>query len=81
LFTYPQSTNFIFVLSSYDILNPKAKKLLENLEALNLISIKKDSKKRFKEIVKQLRTKSTSTPSLEEITKEVESVRAKRHGN
>jgi hypothetical protein len=64
-----------------DILNPKAMKLLENLEALNLISIKKDSKKRFKEIVKQLRTKSTSTPSLEEITKEVESVRAKRHGN
>ena len=64
-----------------DILNPKAKKLLENLEALNLISIKKDSKKRFKEIVKQLRTKSTSAPSLEEITKQVESVRAKRYGN
>jgi hypothetical protein len=64
-----------------DILNPKAKKLLENLEALNLISIKKDSKKRFKEIVKQLRTKSTTRPSLEEITKEVESVRAKRNGN
>ena len=63
-----------------DILNPKAKKLLENLEALNLIAIKKDNKKRFKEIVKQLRTKSTTAPSLEEITEEVEALRAKRHG-
>ena len=63
-----------------DILNPKVKKLLKNLEALNLIAIKKDNKKRFKEIVKQLRTKSSTTPSLEEITREAEAVRAKRYG-
>lgn len=64
-----------------EILNPKAKQLLENLEALNLISIKKDNKKQLKDIVKQLRSKNTSPLSLEEITKEVETVRARRHGN
>ena len=63
-----------------DIINPKAKKLLEDLEALNLIAIKKDNKNRFKEIVKQLRTKSSTTPSIEEITEEVEAVRAMRNG-
>jgi hypothetical protein len=63
-----------------DIINPKAKKLLEDLEALNLIAIKKDNKKRFKEIVKQLRTKSSTAPSIEEITEEVEAVRAIRNG-
>ena len=63
-----------------DIINPKAKKLLEDLEALNLIAIKKDNKNRFKEIVKQLRTKSSTTPSIEEITEEVETVRAMRNG-
>lgn len=64
-----------------DILNPKAKKLLENLEALKLITIKKDNKNRFKEIVKQLRSKTASPLALEEINREVEIVRAKRHGN
>ena len=63
-----------------DIINPKAKKLLEDLEALNLIAIKKDNKKRFKEIVKQLRTKSSTAPSIEEITEEVEAVRTIRNG-
>ena len=63
-----------------DIINPKAKKLLEDLEALNLIAIKKDNKKRFKKIVKQLRTKSSTTPSIKEITEEVEAVRAMRNG-
>ena len=63
-----------------DILNPKAKKLLEDLEALELIAIKKDQKQGFQDVLKRLRKKSKSAPSLEEITKEVEAVRAKRYG-
>ena len=64
-----------------DILNPKAKKLLEDLEDLNLISIKKDDKERFEKLVAKLRNKTNSPPSVDEITKEVEEVRARRYGN
>ncbi|WKN41172.1 hypothetical protein [Tunicatimonas pelagia] len=58
-----------------DILNPKAKKLLEDLEALELIAIKKDEKVDFQKVIERLRKKSESTPSLEEIAKEVAVVR------
>lgn len=61
-----------------DILNPKAVKLLKNLADLNLISIQDSSKDGFKAVLKKLRTKSESAPSLEEITKEVELIRTKR---
>lgn len=63
-----------------DILNPKATKLLQNLADLNLISIKGTKEDGFLKIIKKLRTKAGSNPpSLEEITKEVELVRAKRY--
>jgi hypothetical protein len=63
-----------------DILNPKAAKLLQDLAELKLISIKECSKENFLEIVSKLRKKSLSnTPTLEEITKEVELVRAIRY--
>lgn len=62
-----------------DILNPKAVKLLKNLAELDLISIKEDSKKGFTEVLKKLRSNSKSAPSLEEITNEVEKVRARRY--
>lgn len=61
-----------------DILDPKATKLLKNLAELNLISIKSE-KKGFAEVLKKLRSNSKNVPSLEEITKEVEIVRAKRY--
>ena len=64
-----------------DILNPKAKKLLEDLEDLNLISIKKDDKEQFEELAAKLGSKTNSAPSVDEITKEVEEVRARRYGN
>ncbi len=64
-----------------DILNPKARKLLEDLEALELIAIKEDKKKGFQDVLNRLRKKSKSAPSLEEITKEVEAVRAERYGS
>ena len=63
-----------------DILNPKAKKILQNLADLNLISIKGAKEDGFLRIIKKIRVKAGTNPiSLEEITKEVESVRAKRY--
>ena len=66
-----------------DILNPKADKLLQNLADLKLISISKASDDPFLTVVKRLRKKAATikTPTLEDITQEVESVRAKRYGN
>jgi hypothetical protein len=62
-----------------DILNPKVVKLLNDLAELNLITINKDSKAGFNEVLEKLRFNSKSAPSLEEITKEVEKVRSKRY--
>ena len=63
-----------------DILNPKATKLLQNLADLNLISIKETQEDGFLKIIKKLRAKASSNPpTLEEITKEVELVRAKKY--
>ena len=58
-----------------DILNPKAAKLLKDLAALNLIAIKDTSKNGFAGVLKKLRSKAKSAPSLQEITTEVELVR------
>lgn len=63
-----------------EILNPKAKRLLKNLADMDLIRIKKDkSKSEFSDLLKRLRKNADKTPSLEEITKEVESVRKARY--
>jgi|JI9StandDraft_2_1071091.scaffolds.fasta_scaffold81087_2 hypothetical protein len=64
------------------ILNPKAKKLLLELEKLKLISIESNEPTDFLKLVTQLRSKvKKSPPSLEEITKEVELVRSARNGH
>jgi hypothetical protein len=63
-----------------DLLNPKAARLLQDLADLKLISIKETKKQDFLDIVTKLRKKASSNvPSLEEITKEVELVRANRY--
>jgi hypothetical protein len=63
-----------------EILNPKAKSLLKSLADLNLIKIKKDKINiEFNELLARLRKKSDDTFSLDDISNEVESVRAKRH--
>jgi hypothetical protein len=62
-----------------DILNPKAVRLLKDLADLKLIAIKDTSKNGFAAILKKLRSKAKSAPTLDEITKEVELVRAKRY--
>lgn len=63
-----------------DLLNPKAARLLQDLADLKLISIKETRKQDFLDIVSKLRKKASSNvPTLEEITKEVEIVRAERY--
>ncbi|MDQ2863684.1 MAG: hypothetical protein M3R50_08590 [Bacteroidota bacterium] len=63
-----------------DILNPKAGKLLENLEDLKLISIRRSSDDEFIALVNKLREKAKKNPpTLSDITKEVEIVRSKRY--
>jgi len=63
-----------------DIVNPKAKKIIKELADLKLINIHdQNSIKSFESLLKKLRAKSKDI-SLDEITKEVEVVRAKRHG-
>lgn len=66
-----------------EVINPKAKKLLKDLADLNLISIAKttDNKEEFRAILSKLRSQADSAPSLDEITNEVESVRAARYAN
>jgi hypothetical protein len=63
-----------------DILNPKAERLLQDLADMNLISIKEVTSDSFLKVVAQLRKKAQKNPpTLEQITKEVERVRAKRY--
>ena len=64
-----------------EILNPKAKNILRQLADLHLIRIvsNKESKKDLFQLFAKLRSKSEQALSLEEITKEVEIVRKKRH--
>ncbi|UZH56491.1 hypothetical protein JRG66_06420 [Salinimicrobium tongyeongense] len=62
-----------------DIINPKAKKILKELADLNLIKIKEEKKSDFSKLVKKIRSKPVENINLEEITKEVESVRNSRY--
>ncbi len=63
-----------------DILHPKAAKLLKDLADMKLISIQDNADNPFLKVVKRLRNKNKQRISLEEITKEVATVRAKRYG-
>lgn len=70
---------WIMSTMTIDILNPKAEKLIKDLADLNLISIQKSSKNNFTHVLRKLRSKAKSAPPLDEIAKEVESVRARRY--
>ena len=64
-----------------DILNPKAGKLLKDLADLDLIAIRNTSSDDgFLKLVNKFRAKAKSKPpTIEQITKEVESVRTARY--
>ncbi len=69
-------------MSTYqiEIIEPKAKKLLEDLANMNLIRVRPlEPKKRFKRLLEKFRSVDDAVPTLEEITKEVESVREERY--
>ena len=61
-----------------EIRNPKARKLLNNLVELDLIAI--NPRASFANVLAVLRKNEHQAPTLEEITAEVEFVRAKRYG-
>ncbi|MCL2039502.1 MAG: hypothetical protein FWG85_03630 [Bacteroidetes bacterium] len=60
------------------VLNPQAKELLLNLEALNLITIEEKEYK-LQKFIDSFRNKPDSDITFEEITEEVEIVRAERY--
>ncbi|VXD13570.1 conserved hypothetical protein [Marinoscillum sp. 108] len=62
-----------------DILNPKAKKLLQDLADLNLIAFQSNEESNFSTFLERIRSKSDSELSLEEISLEVKRVRKSRN--
>ncbi|RYE35759.1 MAG: hypothetical protein EOP42_05810 [Sphingobacteriaceae bacterium] len=63
-----------------NVINPKAYKLLQDLAELDLISLGDVKENGFLKTVSELREKAaTHSLSLDEITEEVESVRANRY--
>lgn len=63
-----------------EIVNPKAKRLINSLADMDLIRIKKEKvQSDFCELLSRLRRHSQDAPSLDEITKEVELVRKSRY--
>lgn len=62
-----------------EILNPKALQLIKGMQDLKLIKVSDAPTSTLKVYLKKMRRNSTSAPSLEEITKIVEDVRAKRY--
>ena len=63
-----------------EIINPKAKSLIKSLADMDLIRIKKEKVRyELKELLDSLRKHSDEAPLLDEIIKEVESVRKARY--
>jgi phosphoribosylformylglycinamidine (FGAM) synthase PurS component len=63
-----------------EILNPKAKSLLKNLEHLKLITISKLGDKEFIKFTSKLRSNWKTAPTLEEISQDVKQIRKRRYG-
>jgi hypothetical protein len=62
-----------------EILNPKALQLIKGMHDLKLIRVSDEPVSTLKAYLKKMRRNSSSAPSLGEITKIVEEVRAKRY--
>lgn len=61
------------------ILNPKALKLIKGMQDLKLIKVNEEPVSSLKVFLKKMRLNNASAPNLNEITKIVEEVRAKRY--
>jgi hypothetical protein len=62
-----------------EILNPKALQLIKGMQELKLIKVSDDPVSSLKAYLKKMRRNAAAAPSLDEITKIVEEVRAKRY--
>lgn len=62
-----------------EILNQKAMKLIKGMQELNLIKVSEEPASKVKAYLKKMRRNAASAPGLDEITKIVEEVRAKRY--
>ena len=63
-----------------EIIDPKAKTLLDDLANMNLITVKQvKPKELFKKLLDKVRSTDGNAPTLDEITKEVEAVRGDRY--
>lgn len=63
-----------------EILDPKAKKLLLEMESKKLISLTEENEKSFMDLVKRIRKRGLNYPiEQNEIIREVELVREKRY--
>jgi hypothetical protein len=62
-----------------EILNPKALQLIKEMQDLKLIKVSDEPVSTLKAYLKKMRRNSASAPNLDEITKIVEQVRAKRY--
>ena len=62
-----------------EILNPKALQLIKGMQDLKLIKVSDEPVSALKAYLKKMRRNSSTVPSIEEITKIVEDVRAKRY--
>lgn len=62
-----------------EILNPKALQLIKGMQDLNLIKITEEPASELQSYLKRMRQGADTAPELEDITKTVEDVRAKRY--
>ena len=62
-----------------EILNPKALQIIKGMQDLKLIKVSDEPVSTVKVYLKKMRRGSASAPNLDEITKVVEEVRAKRY--
>ncbi|MBX9733691.1 MAG: hypothetical protein K2X37_06495 [Chitinophagaceae bacterium] len=62
-----------------EILNPKALQLIKGMQELKLIKVTDEPVSTLKAYLKKMRRTASTAPSLEEITKVVDEVRAKRY--
>ncbi len=62
-----------------EILNPKALRLIKGMQDLNLIKLSDEPTTALRIYLKKIRRRSSSAPSLDEITQMVEEVREQRY--
>lgn len=63
-----------------EILNPKALKLIKEMQDMKLIKVTDEPISKLQAYLKKMRKNYNSAPSLDEITLMVNEVRAKRYG-